>query len=565
MDSHTYNTVQYCNNVEDSHLHLMSWPQISFYWFTFSLHVDFGACPKISMLTCMLLCDSHAHHPASWCCQLPIDSHALLASSSVCSLHCNRQNSAATLCIMTPVGKHFAFLAPTPIPSAPCRFLATRNAPFRRPRTSLSVPRCVQTSRPPTSSSSHPDPAESPPRNAFERGNAYAKPNAFQGVASTVAQNVARIPPLSKGLEELVQDSSVDGDEFLAAEMAKLEKKKSDRARATSTSVASSGTEPGGDGDADGPPLQYDRDALRVYWSGRSSELNQRYLAFARRAGPFFATVLRHIATGTLTDEAVIGQLAAMAREGMEDLGPTYIKIGQTLSIRPDIIPEPAMRELQKLQDGVRRFDNQIARQLVEDELGPGVALEDVYSEFSEDPIAAASLAQVYRARLRETGVEVAVKVQRPDALTLCSKDMYVLSRAVSVYQKLTARLTAQKVDYDALFENFASGLYNELNFLCEAQNQDCARSSILESMGGRVYVPKVFFEYTSRRVLVTEFVYGSPLTSVSPSEMRRLIAVGQECFLQQLLQPGRALHGDPHGGMYIRLCRPLPVLLLLV
>jgi predicted unusual protein kinase regulating ubiquinone biosynthesis (AarF/ABC1/UbiB family) len=227
------------------------------------------------------------------------------------------------------------------------------------------------------------------------------------------------------------------------------------------------------------------------------------------------------------------------------------------MAIRPDIVPAPAMKELQQLQDNVKRFPNDVARAVVEEELGPGRTLEDVYSEFSKEPIAAASLAQVYRARLRESGVEVAVKVQRPEALILCSKDMYVLQRAVGVYQGLMQRWTAQRVDYNALLENFASGFYRELDFVNEARNQVAARNAMLESMGGRVYVPKVFEQFTSRRVLVSEFVYGTPLTAAEPEEMRRLLEIGQECFLQQLLDHGRDLHGDPHGG---NLLQPDPV-----
>ena len=298
---------------------------------------------------------------------------------------------------------------------------------------------------------------------------------------------------------------------------------------------------------AETPPTRYDREALRAYWGARSFELNQRYLAFAGRAAPFFASVLRHLATGTLRENEVIGQLAAQAREGMEALGPTYIKVGQMMGIRPDVIPQAAMDELQKLQDNVVPFNDAVAREVIESELGR--PLDEVFSEFSETPIAAASLAQVYRARLRHEGVEVAVKVQRPEALTLCSKDMYVLQRAVAVYQRLMKRWTAQEVDYDALLDSFASGFYEELDFKNEAENQKRARKAILDTTAGAVYVPKVFDEYTSRRLLVSEFVYGKKLTTCEPAELRRLTAVAQECFLRMLLDPEQHLHCDAHGG----------------
>lgn len=217
------------------------------------------------------------------------------------------------------------------------------------------------------------------------------------------------------------------------------------------------------------------------------------------------------------------------------------------------MIPEAARLELQKLQDSVEQFDSDVARQVVSEDLaaaGLG-SLDSVYSEFSVEPIAAASLAQVYRARLRKSGVEVAVKVQRPEALSTCSKDLYVLGKAVVVYQGFMSRWTAQKVDYEALLENFASGFYRELDFVNEARNQISARERMLKTMRGKVYVPKVFERYTSRRVLVSEFVYGQKLTEVGSVEMRRLLEVGQECFLQQLLDDGAFLHGDPHVSAF--------------
>jgi len=312
-------------------------------------------------------------------------------------------------------------------------------------------------------------------------------------------------------------------------------------------SEAQNSTSDGGDS----PPTRYDSAALQKYWSARSFELNQRYLAFAQRAAPFGASVLRHVATGTLREDRVISELAVQAREGMEALGPSYVKVGQMMGIRPDIIPAPAMEELQKLQDNVQPFDDAEARKLVEEELGRPIS--EVFSEFSEKPIAAASLAQVYRARLRDEGTEVAVKVQRPEALTLCSKDMYVLQRAVGVYQNVMKRWTAQKVDYKALLTSFASGFFEELDFANEARNQTEARNAILNSTGGKVYVPKVFHEYSSRRLLVSEFVYGSKLTNCEPKELRRLTEVAQECFLRMLLDRGQRMHCDAHGGNQLK------------
>lgn len=121
-------------------------------------------------------------------------------------------------------------------------------------------------------------------------------------------------------------------------------------------------------------------------------------------------------------------------------------------------MPPAVMSELAALQDSIPPFSTDEARALIEAELGQ--PLEDVFSEFSEAPVAAASLAQVYRGVLRETGQEVAVKVQRPAALATISKDLYVMRRAVGVYERLVKRFTAQTTDYQALLSTFAEGLY---------------------------------------------------------------------------------------------------------
>merc|ERR1719343_1621560 len=127
------------------------------------------------------------------------------------------------------------------------------------------------------------------------------------------------------------------------------------------------------------------------------------------------------------------------------------------------------MMELSRLQDNIQPFSTEEARRTVESEMGKPI--EEMFSSFSDEPIAAASLAQVYRATLRETGEEVAVKVQRPGALGTVSKDLYVLRRLVDITQPLIRRFTADETDYIALTETFAEGLYTELDFRNEALN----------------------------------------------------------------------------------------------
>ena len=132
--------------------------------------------------------------------------------------------------------------------------------------------------------------------------------------------------------------------------------------------------------------------------------------------------------------------------------------------VRPDVLPQPALVELSKMQDGVEGFEQSIAIAMVEQELGR--PLMEVFSEFADEPVAAASLAQVYRAVLRDGGDVVAVKVQRPGVQSLVSKDLYVLRRAAEVYQGLIKRFAPQqRTDYVALLNEWAVGFYTELDF----------------------------------------------------------------------------------------------------
>ena len=159
-----------------------------------------------------------------------------------------------------------------------------------------------------------------------------------------------------------------------------------------------------------------------------------RWTEFLGYSVPFLTKVAAALLTGGPSALAAKdAELAADARRSMEALGPTYIKIGQMMSVRPDVIGPRAMAELAQLQDSVPRFGSDMAFATIEQELGRPVS--EVFSSLSPEPVAAASLAQVYRGVVRATGLEVAVKVQRPGVRAVVSKDLYVLRRAAEVYQ----------------------------------------------------------------------------------------------------------------------------------
>ncbi|KAL3161747.1 hypothetical protein ABBQ38_008842 [Trebouxia sp. C0009 RCD-2024] len=302
--------------------------------------------------------------------------------------------------------------------------------------------------------------------------------------------------------------------------------------------------------DADGLPLVYNEERIAGFWKGKPGELTSRWARFAAISAPWLTRLAYAVIQGKLEQNQ--DQLAREAVDNLEKLGPTFIKLGQILSIRPDVLPPSVMRELSRLQDNMPTFPTHDARATIERELGQPI--DTVFSEFSARPVAAASLAQVYRARLRSTGQEVAVKVQRPGALSTISKDLYVMRRAVGVYERIIRRFTAQDTDYQLLLSTFAEGLYTEMDFRNEALNMERMTMLMDESeFGSRdVVIPKPFMERTTRRVLVMEWVTGVKLTGLPPLEIQRLVAAGQEAFLTQLLEIG-FFHGDPHPGNLLK------------
>ena len=222
------------------------------------------------------------------------------------------------------------------------------------------------------------------------------------------------------------------------------------------------------------------------------------------------------------------------------------------MSVRPDVLPKEALTELKYLQDSVKPFDTSIAVSQIESELGD--KLGTFFSEISEVPVAAASLAQVYKAKLASTGEYVAIKVQRPKVLETVSKDLYVLRRAAEVYQGLIERFAPQqRTDYVALLNEWAIGFYTELDFLNEASNQMRIKKLLIEQNVEGIYIPKVYPDLCTRRIMVSEWIDGAKLSDCPPEEINRLIPEAQEAFLTQLLQIG-FFHSDPHPGNIMKM-----------
>lgn len=219
----------------------------------------------------------------------------------------------------------------------------------------------------------------------------------------------------------------------------------------------------------------------------------------------------------------------------------TFIKSGQALALRPDLLKSlEYVEELSKLQDEVGTFDNNEAMKIICEELG--VSSTDEVFEFDPPyPIASASIGQVYRARLKENpNLLVAVKVQRPDALQTVDIDLYILRRIADII-KYTRKLRSSLL---GIVDEFGRQLYNELNYQQEAKN--CEKFQSYYGAIPDIYVPKIYHNYTRRRVLTMEFIDGKK--GPWPENGEKMLTIGLQCSVLQLLGKGY-FHADPHRG----------------
>jgi len=240
------------------------------------------------------------------------------------------------------------------------------------------------------------------------------------------------------------------------------------------------------------------------------------------------------------------GKRATQLRELLTNLGPTFIKVGQALSTRPDLIRKDFLAELVKLQDQLPPFDNALAYQIIESELDRPI--QEVFSELSPNPVAAASLGQVYRGRLI-SGEEVAVKVQRPNLHPVITKDLYLMRWAAGW---LTPWLPLNLGhDLRLIVDEFGTKLFEEIDYINEGRNAEKFASNFHDHP--QVKVPSIYWRYTSNHVLTLEWINGFKLTdtqsiSAAGLDPETIIQIGVTSGLQQLLEHG-FFHADPHPG----------------
>jgi predicted unusual protein kinase regulating ubiquinone biosynthesis (AarF/ABC1/UbiB family) len=230
----------------------------------------------------------------------------------------------------------------------------------------------------------------------------------------------------------------------------------------------------------------------------------------------------------------------------LQALGPTYVKLGQLLSTRPDLIAEPYISALRELQDNLEPFPYEQVAGIVQDELG--VRISKAFQSFDKEPIGSASLGQVHLAKMRH-GETVVVKVQRPGIRQQVIEELEALEKLSSFLENNSAQ--GRKYSLHKVFLQFKSTLLRELNYLKEAQNMDILHENLKEFKD--IIVPTSIPDYSTDKVLTMEFIKGKNITKISP--LRKLELDGEvlceslfKAYLQQIVVDG-FMHADPHPG----------------
>ena len=238
-------------------------------------------------------------------------------------------------------------------------------------------------------------------------------------------------------------------------------------------------------------------------------------------------------------------------REMLDELGPTFVKFGQLLSTRPDVVPPDIITELRKLQDDVSPFSIDDVERVVRDELG--LTIQQAFLEFDERPIAAASIGQVHRATL-PNDVQVVVKVQRPNAARQIESDLRLMASAARVARERVRQLDF--IDAGELVEEFGRSIRLELDYQQEARNAETFRRNFAGD--DRVAVPRVWWRYTTNRLLTLDRLEGThvrdlDLASWSEEDRRALAHTLTDAWMTMIFRHA-FFHGDPHPSNILHL-----------
>ena len=296
--------------------------------------------------------------------------------------------------------------------------------------------------------------------------------------------------------------------------------------------------------------LSYDPEAITRIYAGHPQRLIKRLWQTLVPIGLYLLGVSTDWLFGLLKNEVRSRERAKEAAELLVDLGPAFIKAGQALSTRPDIVPPVLLEELAQLQDQLPGFDSALAMACIEEDLGAPIS--SIYKQLDSEPISAASLGQVHKGMLI-SGEVVAVKVQRPGLREQITLDLYIV-RNIAAWLNVNVGLI--RSDLVALIDELGKRVFEEMDYCNEASNAEAFAR--LHRANPRIAVPAIYRHATSRRVLTMEWIDGVKLTNleavrnlgVDPDDM---VAVGVNCSLQQLLEHG-FFHADPHPGNLLAL-----------
>ncbi len=233
-------------------------------------------------------------------------------------------------------------------------------------------------------------------------------------------------------------------------------------------------------------------------------------------------------------------------RLALEELGPIFVKFGQLLSTRPDLIAQDVVQELNHLQDNVAPFDNDTFRAIVEDSLGTSV--EEFFTTFEHSPLASASVAQVHAAELK-SGEQVIVKAIRPGIEKTIRQDINLLLFFAKLIEKISSE--GRRLRPVEIVEDYNNTIFDELNLALEAANASQLRRNFANS--NNLYVPRVFWNYSKKNIMVMERIYGIPVTDIEQlnaqhTNMRLLAERGVEIFFRQVFEHN-FFHADMHPG----------------
>ncbi|WP_407422910.1 ABC1 kinase family protein [Methanobrevibacter sp.] len=244
-----------------------------------------------------------------------------------------------------------------------------------------------------------------------------------------------------------------------------------------------------------------------------------------------------------LPDETIPGRI----RRVFEDLGPAYIKLGQMLSTRPDLVGTEISEELEKLRDDTPVTEFSKMKEVIEEELGH--PLDEIYTDIDVTPIGSASIGQVYTAKLKETGEKVAIKVQKPNSEEIIKSDLKIMKFLAARADRFISK--SKIYNLPAIVSEFEKSILKEINYLEEVRNMEILGNNFKNV--SYVHIPKVYHEYCSGKVITMELIEGPELSKVIKDDLegydKKLIAKrGMNSYFKQIMEDG-FFHADPHPG----------------